>query len=152
MLFHASAALVDRHGKPIREVKPGEQPTLDTQGRVVGYDDQQMRGLMHGDVALMALDAAIEGDEKTLRESPAKWVKAIGKRDAIAVLIANAMKGDGWAELREEQIELLIERVAPFALTKTLAIVGPVLRALQNPPADKTSTAAPLDVGQAAAA
>lgn len=131
MLFHASAPLLNRHGDPFREAKVGEKP------RDGAFEPSQMRDLRHGDIAMLALDTQLEGDDKAIKEDPAKWVKAVMKREAISSAIAAAMKGDGWATLKDGQEELLIDRLALLVPRAGVGMVGQVITALQNPPDER---------------
>lgn len=139
MLFNASAILENRHGKPFREPKDGEKPKLDPKtGQPTGFDDTQMRDIRHGDIALVALDSALEGDDKLMKDDPTKWVKAVMKREDISRAIAAAMKdGDGWATLKNEQKETLLDRLALCAPRLGLAMTGPVMAVLEAPPEAK---------------
>lgn len=137
MLFHASATLTDRHGDPFREPKPSERPDPKT-----GFADEQLRVLRHGDIALSALDAAVEGDEKLMKDDPPKWVKAIIRRDEVSRIISEAMNGDGWAKINEEQRDLMVDRLALCALRLNVAMVGPVMHALRHPPENRPAALA----------
>jgi hypothetical protein len=140
MLFNASALLVTRNGEPYREPKPGA-PT-------------EMRDLRHGDIAMLALDQALEGDDKAMKEDAAKWVKLVMRRETISAAIAEAMKdGDGWATLKDEHGELLIERLALLVPRAGVGMVGQVMAALDKAPEAKpTQPDKPKPNGQHATA
>lgn len=141
MLFNAGAVLENRAGEPFREPKPGEKPKIHPVTGAPHFDDDQFKNLRYGDIALNALDNAVEGDEKLLKESADKWVKAIMKREAISARISAALKGDGWVNLKEEQKDMLVERLGLSAIRLGLALVGPVMDVLENPPEEKTEAA-----------
>lgn len=138
MLFHASAVLMNRQGDAFREPKVGERPKTDPRtGTNLGFEEIQKRDVRHGDVAVAALDSTLEGDEKHMREAPDKWVRSVMRRETIARTIAEAMSGDGWATLSDEQRDLLQDRLAIYAVRMSVAMVGPVMSALDRPPAAK---------------
>lgn len=133
MLFHASAPLLTRHGDPFREAKPGEKPNREGK-----FEDSQMRELRHGDVAMLALDTALEGDDKVMKDDLAKWVRAVMRREAISRAISTAMlTGDGWTTLQPEQAELLIDRLALLVPRTGVGMVGQVMLVLEKPPAER---------------
>lgn len=142
MLFHAGAVLTNRHGEPYREPKANAKPRVDDSGNAVGYADDDMRVVTHGAIAMMALDGSVPSDEKSAKDEPAKWVKAVMKREEMSSLIVDALKADGWVELRDEQAELIQERLAQFALKMNVTMVGPVISALEHPPKEKDRTEA----------
>lgn len=144
MLFHAAAILEDRQGHPMREPKHGAKPNTDAKtGAVTGYDDDQLRDITHGDVAMMALDASLSSDEDELKADKTKWIKTVMKREAIAAKIAKALrKGDGWAELKAEgEADVIISRLAQFAVARAVSFIGPVMAVLDDPPESKPGAA-----------
>lgn len=139
MLFHASQVLTDRRGKPMREPKPGERQKRDEKtNEPLGFDEHQLRDVTHGDIAMLALDSTLHGDDDEMKKDPAKWVKAVMRREKISTAIAKAInEGDGWVELdvsqRDNQRDLLMDRLALLVTHSGLRTVGPVLEALENP-------------------
>ena len=140
MLFHASAVLKNRQDDAFREPKAGERPKIHpTTGASLGFDDAQMRDVRHGDVAMGALDSTFDTDTKAMQAAPGNWVRAVMRREAISSAISKAMgeDGDEFAELEHDQVEVLRDRLAEFSLRMGLAMVGPVLSALENPPKER---------------
>lgn len=149
MLFHASAPLLTRHGDPFREAKVGErQPRDPRTNEPLPFAADQMRDLRHGDVAMLALDSALEGDDKAMKDDAAKWVKLVMKREAISSAISEAMKVDGWTTLKDEQAELLIDRLALLVPRAGVGMVGQVMAVLQNPPAERPAPPASKTTGR----
>jgi hypothetical protein len=139
MLFHAGKVLVDRRGQPVRQPKPNEKPRRDEKtNEIVGFDDDQLRDTTHAEVALQALDSTLHGDEDEMKKDPAKWVKAVNRREEISRPIAESVTtGDGWVEIDVAQRDLLEERLAKLVVLQGLRMVGPVLEALKNPPKER---------------
>jgi len=148
MLFHAGAPLSNRHGEPFREPKANEKPRLDpkTGAPQRNFDDDQLRPVRYGDVALVALDTTLDGDEKLSKEDTTKWVRMVMRREGVASKIAEAMKdGDGWVTLKDADRDLLIERLGLSALRLGIAMVGPVMGVLESPPEAKPAPTGAAD-------
>ena len=139
MLFHASKTLKDRRGQPMREAKAGEKrKTAEKTGLPLDWADDQLRDLTHGDVAMLALDSTLHGDEDDMRKNPAEWVKSVLLREDISRPISEALtSGDGWVEIDVAQRNLLKDRLAKLVVLHGLRTVGPVLEALANPPKER---------------
>lgn len=140
MYFNTKAVLEDRKGNPFREPKDNEKPTLAVNlqtGLPTQYADEQMRTVSHGDMAMMALDSTFEADEKSLKEAPDKWVKAVMYREQMCQLIKAAIKGDGWVKLTPEQRDEIVRRLGWLVQRNTLTTTGQVMFALESAPEEK---------------
>ena len=132
MLFHAAEILTDRRGTAFQEPKPKAKPQANGT-----FADADMREVSYGDMAMAALDASLETDKKEMEADPAKWVRAVMKRETISGKIQAGLTGDGWVDLSDEQRDLVCDRLAQITGRTTLAMVGPVIAVLQNPPKEK---------------
>lgn len=131
--FHAAAPLKDRNGITQKQAKPEAKPSkLATPTSAAEYEDEDMREAVHADPCLMALDSPLGSDKKAFDGDPAKWVKAVMRREEIADAIREAVDGDGWVEMDDGDRDLLMDRLAECALHMTNANLGPVLRALKR--------------------
>ena len=138
MLFHAAAVVTNRRGKAMRDPKPGAKPNGPS------FDDSDMVDVTYGQIAVLALDTALPGDDKAVKDKPDQWVRQVMRRDEIsrAIVAATQDGGDGWVNLKEDQINLLKERVAlllqqaPFERTGVV-VAGQIIGALENPPEKK---------------
>jgi hypothetical protein len=143
MLFHASAILKDREGKPYRDPKPGEEAKthrmLPNGQMAPHYEDSQKRDMLFGHLAIQALDATIGSDSKDMQADPAKWVSKIMEREETASAIRAALDGDGWVDLKKDQRDMVAERLAQTVTMINLgnAAIGQVVWALQHPAAKK---------------
>ena len=100
MKFDTAKLLVDRLGKPVWEPEIG----IDGKIEMVDEDNAKMRNVTHGDVAVRAIDATVDEEDRKLSR------EVIHKRNILATRIM----GGGVVELSKMEANLICDRVCVF--------------------------------------
>jgi hypothetical protein len=132
-IFDVTTKLYDRAtGVPLKEVKVGSKPAFDPKTNSMFYADSDMVEITHGQIAMVALDTTLESDKKDMESDPSKWVRSVMKRESISARISTAIKESKTVEFSEEEIDIIVDRLAQITLKLSLTMTGPVITALKK--------------------
>lgn len=119
MKFDADKVLLNRDGAPVQE------PAVGLDGKIIWENPDEpdvelrvpkMRSLTHGIVAVRAIDATVDDDDKKLSADIVRKRFTLGAR----------LMAGGIVELSKEEVALIEDRVCVFGVM----IAGPVLAVL----------------------